>query len=314
MPLAAAAPSALHAAQEVDFKTQIAPILSSKCNDCHTAKKRETDKKPKAGLALDTPAGIIAGGVLEAGDAEGSELYLRVVLPATDDELMPPADDGGPLSKREIDLIKKWIDEGARFSSSSEGGLGEIPADLTAHKVLGMRAGEPNADAVSHLQRLGATISQISVALPQYLSVEWISTYHKTTDKEVEQILHLAPNVVDVDLGRTKVTDEGLKAIGKLGRLTHLNLNRTAITDAGLEHLAELRSLQWLNLYGTKVTDASLTVLAKHRKLQALYLWDTGITSEGADKLRKALPDTKIVRETDAKAGRFENLDDPLKF
>jgi len=305
--LAAAAPS-------VDFKTQIAPILSAKCNDCHTAKKKESDKKPKGGLALDTPAGITSGGVLEAGDAENSELFLRLILPKTDDDIMPPTDDGGPLSKGEIAIIRQWIDGGAGFSSGSGKGLEKIPADLTAATVSAMRAGEPNPDGVSHLQKIGATVSQLSLVDPQYLVIEWISTYHQTGDKEIAEILHLAPNVVEVDLARTKLTDDGLKAIGKLGRLTHLNLNRTAITDDGLAHLADLRSLRWLNLYGTAVTDASLVILAKHKKLEALYIWDTKITPEGADKLRKSLPDTKIVRETDAKAGRFDNLEKTRKF
>ena len=94
-------------AQDIDYKKQIAPILASKCNSCHTAKKKESDKKPKAGLALDTPLGIRSGGVLEVGDALSSELYVRVSLPKNAEDLMPPVDDGGPLSSREIELIKK---------------------------------------------------------------------------------------------------------------------------------------------------------------------------------------------------------------
>ena len=297
----------------VDYKKQIAPILSSKCNSCHTAKKKETDKKPKAGLALDTPGGMRAGGVLDPGDASSSELFVRVSLPKTDDELMPPTDDGGPLSPKEIALIKKWIDEGARFSSGSGEGLGKIPADLDVAKVMAMPMREPNADGVVHLEGLGATVSQLAVNLPQQLVVEWISTYHKTTDKEIEQILHIAPNVVEVDLSRTKVTDEGLKHIGKLARLTHLNLSRTQITDKGLAHLSGLRYLECLNLYGTGVSDAVLPTLAKHRKLKALYTWQTKITSEGLSKLRKALPGAKLVLETDAKSNRYDNLDNPDK-
>ena len=293
--------------QAVDFKKQIAPILSSKCNECHTGRKKETDKKPKAGLALDTPGGIRAGGVLESGNADGSELYARVALPPTDDEVMPPADKGGPLSKGEIALIKRWIDQGAAFSSGG-GGIGQIAADLDAKKVRGMPSSEPNADAIAHLTELGATITPISVTLQQYLSVEWISTYHKITDKEIEQILHIAPNVVEADLSRTKLTDKGMVHVGKLGRVTHLNLNRTTITDAGIKNLAGLTSLEWLNLYGTGVTDACIADLAKFRRLKAVYLWNSKITGEGASKLRKALPDAKIVMDTDAKAGRFDNL------
>ena len=298
----------------VDYKTQIAPLMSAKCNECHTGKKRETDKKPKAGLALDTPAGMRSGGVLTPGDHSSSELWVRCALPPTDDEIMPPTDDGGPLSKKELDLIKRWIDEGAKFSSASGGGLKELDPAMDAKAVLAMRAGEPNADAVVHLEDMGATITALSVTTPQYLVVEWISTYHKTTDKEIEQVLHIAPNVVELDLGRTKVTDGGLEHVGKLGRLTHLNLNRTEIGDAGVGQLAGLPALEWLNLYGTKVTDACLADLAKHRKLKALYVWNTGITAEGVTKLKRALPGTKIVRETDAAANKYDNLDEAREF
>ena len=300
--------------QDVDYKKQIAPILSSKCNSCHTAKKKESDKKPKAGLALDTPIGMRSGGVLEPGDALSSELYIRVSLPKNAEDLMPPPDDGSPLSTKEIALIKKWIDDGAKFSSGSGGALEKMPADLDARKVKSMPVREPNADAIAHLEGLGATVDPVSVTLPEYLSIEWISTYHKITDKEIEQILHLAANVVEADLSRTKVTNEGLKHVGKLGRLTHLNLNRTEIDDKGIAALADLQSLEWLNLYGTKVTDASMPIIAKYRDLKAVYLWNTAVTSNGVSTLRKALPEAKIVRDTDDRAGRFDNLEDPGKF
>ena len=100
---------------------------------------------------------------------------LQHILPAG----LPPVDDGGPLSSREIELIKKWIDDGARFGSGSAEGLGKIDKDLDARKVLGMPAREPNADAITHLEGIGATITPIAVTLPEYLSLEWISTYHK---------------------------------------------------------------------------------------------------------------------------------------
>jgi len=93
-----------------------------------------------------------------------------------------------------------------------------------------------------------------------------------------------------------------------------LNLNRTQIGDKGIEALADLQSLEWLNLYGTKVTDASVPIIAKYRDLKALYLWNTAVTSNGVSTLRKALPEAKIVRDTDDRAGRFDNLEDPGKF
>ena len=60
------------------------------------AKKRRVIRSLKPDLH-DTPTGIRAGGVLEAGDALSSEL-CKVSLPKTAEDLMPPVEDGGPLS------------------------------------------------------------------------------------------------------------------------------------------------------------------------------------------------------------------------
>ena len=49
--------------------------------------------------------------LIVAGDPEKSELYQRLVLPAGDKKLMPKG--GDPLPKDKIELIAKWIKEGA---------------------------------------------------------------------------------------------------------------------------------------------------------------------------------------------------------
>ena len=49
--------------------------------------------------------------LIVAGDPEKSELYQRLVLPADDKKRMPKMAD--PLPKETIDLIAKWIKQGA---------------------------------------------------------------------------------------------------------------------------------------------------------------------------------------------------------
>ena len=73
-----------------------------------------------------------------------------------------------------------------------------------------------------------------------------------------------------------------------------LDLGRTQVTDAGLKELAGLKSLQTLNLDFTKVTDAGLKELAGLNSLQSLYLWGTKVTGAGFEELRKALPSCNI--------------------
>ena len=118
----------LPAADKVDFGTQIYPILKQNCLSCHAATYVDSasgrNKKPKAGLRLDTTE-LIAKGYLNADDEQvkavvpgrpdESPIYIKTTLPADHDDIMPPK--GDPLTKMQQDLIKRWISEGAHFGS-----------------------------------------------------------------------------------------------------------------------------------------------------------------------------------------------------
>ena len=86
------------------------PVLKSSCVDCHGPDKQ------KAGLRLDTIAAVLKGSkegpVVKGGSPDESSLYQRIILPADDDDIMPPK--GDPLSKAQTDLIKLWIVSGAK--------------------------------------------------------------------------------------------------------------------------------------------------------------------------------------------------------
>ena len=101
---------------DVDFSRDIRPILSRHCFECHgfDAKSR------KAGLRLDTEAGVrlasgSGGDAVVAGAPRQSQLIARVT---SDDETfrMPPADVSDPLRREQIDLLVRWIAQGARWS------------------------------------------------------------------------------------------------------------------------------------------------------------------------------------------------------
>jgi len=103
----------LTAADPVDFERQIKPIFELNCVSCHG------EEKPKAKLAMLTRADLIKGGengaAVVPGDPEKSPAYTHTVLPADNDDLMPPAKKGGPMSKDKTDLIKAWIEQGAKW-------------------------------------------------------------------------------------------------------------------------------------------------------------------------------------------------------
>ncbi|TMM52210.1 DUF1553 domain-containing protein [Maribacter algarum] len=97
--------------EKVDFSTQIKPILNNKCITCHGGIKKN------AGFSLlfedealgDTESGRPA---IIPGDASGSELIRR--LHEDDPELRMPYEKP-KLSEEEIDLLTRWIDQGAEW-------------------------------------------------------------------------------------------------------------------------------------------------------------------------------------------------------
>ena len=101
--------SVAQAAEPVSFKEEIKPILETRCLSCHNP---ENDKGE---LQLDTRANALKGGeygpAIVVGDPEKSSLYALTIVPPDDDTIMPPK--GDPLTKKETDAIRRWIEQGA---------------------------------------------------------------------------------------------------------------------------------------------------------------------------------------------------------
>jgi hypothetical protein len=114
--LALALIPAVVAEQPVEFNRDVRPILSNKCLACHGP----DDLQRQAGLRLDEAS--IATAELESGsiaivpgDPDASELIIRITH-EDESQRMPPAEFGKSLTKAEIDLLRRWIDEGARYA------------------------------------------------------------------------------------------------------------------------------------------------------------------------------------------------------
>lgn len=103
--------------EQVSYNFHIRPILSDKCFVCHgpDANKRESE------LRLDTEEGAYAAlkddpnqFVIKPGNLEESTVYHRITS-EDPGELMPPPESNLALSETEIQLIKKWIEQGAKY-------------------------------------------------------------------------------------------------------------------------------------------------------------------------------------------------------
>src|SRR5262245_3082133 len=98
--------------KSIDFNRDIRPILSDNCFACHGP----DDKQRMAGLRLDTKEGIFGKpGVIVPSDSARSKLILRVTS-KDPNVVMPPPDSGHKLTANQIELLKRWVDEGASWT------------------------------------------------------------------------------------------------------------------------------------------------------------------------------------------------------
>ena len=90
----------------------IRPILSDNCFQCHGPDESHRE----AELRLDQEAGYFRDDnpIVVAGQPDESELVARI-LSDDPDLVMPPADSGKSLSKPQIELIQRWVAQGARW-------------------------------------------------------------------------------------------------------------------------------------------------------------------------------------------------------
>ena len=98
--------------QAVDFEKDIKPVFDEHCAKCHGEDKQKSD------FRLDLRSSILKGGDLGEpgalpGHPEKSTIYKLISLDADHDDIMPPK--GKPLTKAQIELIGKWIKEGAEM-------------------------------------------------------------------------------------------------------------------------------------------------------------------------------------------------------
>ena len=103
----------------VDFNFHVKPILSDRCFTCHGPDEKarkgnlRLDLQETAFALMDTATQRFA---IVPGSVSKSHLIDRIV---SDDQdyMMPPPESNLSLSGYEVELLKKWIDQGAEWKS-----------------------------------------------------------------------------------------------------------------------------------------------------------------------------------------------------
>jgi hypothetical protein len=110
------ASQAAAAAPKIDYSRDIRPILANHCWSCHGP----DDSAREADLRLDSRAAALARRkkgkpAVVPGDPAGSGLISRIEAKKAS-RRMPPPEAKKPLSDRQKQLLRRWIEQGADFS------------------------------------------------------------------------------------------------------------------------------------------------------------------------------------------------------
>ena len=286
----------------VDFEKEIWPILEKRCIECHKAPYELNGQKkdPKAGLRLDGAIHIMSGSddgpIITVDHPSRSSLYQRVILPASDDDVMPPK--GDPLSFRQQELLRMWIAQGVDFgrwvgatdnppernSWNHAREMNRLPEYLKFYDELGSGLTPVASTKIAELN-MGdfLLIRPIGLGNP-LLEVRCVTNHGAMTDNSLAKLLPILNHVAIMDIRSSALTDLAGELLSQFPRLTKLNLRSTQIGDKGVAVLNKLQNLQSLNLAETQVTDGVLKKLAGFPSLTNLYLWGSKVGQDDARK------------------------------
>jgi len=189
------------AASEIDFNRDIRPILTDKCFRCHGPDSGSREADLRLDREADAKADRDGNPVVVPRQADKSELVRRITH---DDESlrMPPTESEKTLSAAEIDLLTRWINEGAVWSLAwayvppKRGATPQTvekawAANWIDHYVLSRLNAEniapsPDADKTTLLRRLYIDLTGLPpqpAEVDAFLADQSPDAYEKTVDR-----------------------------------------------------------------------------------------------------------------------------------
>lgn len=290
------------------YEDLISTILDSKCINCHN------ENKTKGELLMTSHDNLLKAGesgkkAIVPGNAAESELMVRVHLPATDEDHMPPEGKPG-LSTEELKLLTFWIDEGAEKNIKV--------VELLDHSEVG-----PEIDLL--LPKIRKTqqklfiekdkfeqVHQELLKIAEPLGIEIVPDKDSelltfalrmtfppkpfSTD-ELLKLEHYFSFFSSVSLASADITDDELFFISKMVNLRHLFVQKTGITGTGLPYLHSLSQLETLNISFTPMLDGHALHLLEFPALKKIYFFGTPVKKEVIAALQAYRPDLEFVLE-----------------
>lgn len=121
------------------------------------------------------------------------------------------------------------------------------------------------------------------LGLKQLQSLVLIGT--AVDDRDIETVVAGLPELKELNIGYTDVTDHCLRSLSRLKKLSRLHLQKCKLSAAGLIHLANLRSLTFIDLSQSAITDDVIEAVGKIPSLSTLNLAKTNVSDKGLRSL-----------------------------
>lgn len=201
LPLAALAEPGAIKANKVDFRRDVLPVLSSRCFHCHGPDEGSREAKLRLDVredAIKDRSGIQA---IVPGNSAKSEVFVRITTD-DEDESMPPKKHDKPLTKAEVEVLKKWIDAGAEydqhwsFVAPKREAVPALPSGMKARNPIDHFIGHalaaakleqnPEADRHTLLRRMALDLTGLPPSPQEFAAFEKDNSpdaYEKAVDR-----------------------------------------------------------------------------------------------------------------------------------
>ena len=308
-----AAPVATGTAADADrmtfYATKVLPLLTERCYECHGNGKR------KGGLRMDVRSSIAGRNedgqwIAQPGDPAHSLLIERCLLPAEDDEAMPP--EGDRLKASELDVLRRWIEDGVAMPDAPAPDAAEaaVPKESRRQRIadqLPALTAPEIADAAALRSR---GINAVPVAQGASTFVVSMPGGRDAGDANFSALFPIAGKVEELSLARSAVTDEAMMRVPPMPAVRSVRLDNTRLSDVGIAALlSRTTDAEVVNLVGTGATDKVFAALLQLPNLRRAYVFGTAVTGPGIEAFRARRPGVEIVVEQ-ATAG-IGNVDGP---
>lgn len=273
------------------YEEVVQPILNSNCQSCHNPRNK------KGGLDLSSKEALLKGGengpVIDPHEFLKSSLVSRMELPLDHEDHMPPSEKRQP-KKEELQLIRLWLEKEASFEIK----LGAAKPDQKWLEPFFQREEiafyppinlAPVAeDSLARLRKIGFYVEPIAQG-SSLLKVSCIN-FPDFQDQNLSDLASIKANMVYLDLGGTKITDQIIKKLAAFPNLTVLKLSQTAISGNSLNQLGQGQNLKLIYLNQTDVSLSQIQSLTSIKSLEKVFAFDTPASIELQSSGKLSLP------------------------